>query len=81
LEKDRTMIRFSTIAANADVLGDDTPLVSEPDATRRQRRSGPERPEHRRGRAAAGGSNGAGRPGKDINAPGFLKDGDGQKPS
>jgi hypothetical protein len=74
------MIRFSTIAANADVLGDDTPLAAEPDAARRQRRGGPERPEHRRGRPAAGQS-GAGRPGKDINAAGFLKDEDGNKPS
>jgi hypothetical protein len=80
------MIRFSTVAANADVLGDNTPLASEPETVPRksraaaaQRRS-PERPEHRRGRAP-GKDSGNGRPGKDINAAGFVKDPDATKPS
>jgi hypothetical protein len=75
------MIRFNTIAANADVLGEDTPLAVEPDPARRQRRAGPERPEHRRGRPAGRSEPGPARPGKDINAPGFLRDEDGQQPS
>ncbi len=79
------MIRFSTVAANADVLGEDTPLAREPDTAGRktraaaaQRRS-PERPEHRRGRGP--GKDAGGRAGKDINAAGFVKDPDATKPS
>jgi hypothetical protein len=75
------MIRFSTIAANADVLGDDTPFAAEPSGADRTQRAVPERPEHRRGRPAGNDGRGAVRPGKDINAPGFLKDEDGNKPS
>jgi hypothetical protein len=74
------MIRFSTVAANADVLGDDTPLAAEPAGTDRARRVGPDRPEHRRGRGGNRDARAA-RPGKDINAAGFLKDEDANKPS
>lgn len=80
------MIRFSTVAANADVLGENTPLASEPDAVSRKSRAttaqrrGPERPEHRRGRGP-GKESGSARPGKDINAAGFVKDPDATKPS
>jgi hypothetical protein len=75
------MIRFSTVAANADVLGDDTPLAAEPQgADRATRRAGPDRPEHRRGRAGSKDLRSV-KPGKDINAPGFLKDEDASKPS
>lgn len=72
------MIRFSTVAANADVLGDDTPLAREPDSAARRPRTGPDRPEHRRGRQRG---TDAGKPGRDINAAGFLKDEDSKKPS
>ena len=78
------MIRFSTVAANADVLGEDTPLATDPNAdvagrrrTQVVRRSD-DRPEHRRGRQLKDGS---AKPGKDINAAGFLKDPDANKPS
>lgn len=78
------MIRFPTEAANADVLGDDTPLAQEPPGavsrSAPQPRSRTDRPEHRRGRAAARPAN-AGQPGKDINAAGFIKDDDAGKPS
>ena len=78
------MIRFPTEAANADVLGDDTPLAQEPPGvvsrSIQQSRPRTDRPEHRRGRAGACPDN-AGQPGKDINAPGFIKDDDAGKPS
>jgi hypothetical protein len=78
------MIRFSTVAANADVLGEDTPLATDPDgdvAGRRRTqvvRRSDDRPEHRRGRHL---KDGPARAGKDINAAGFLKDPDANKPS
>jgi hypothetical protein len=85
--KDRTMsIRFSTEAANADVLGDDTPAEGVPegmpgevgaDGTPRDRT---DRAPQRKGRASETES-GEARPGKDINAPGFVKDKDAGKPS
>lgn len=76
------MIRFPTEAANADVLGEDTPLAQEPGAGARraeQARHRTDRPEHRRGRAGTQPS--AGKPGEDINAAGFIKDDDGGTPS
>lgn len=75
-------IRFSTVAANADILGDDTVQHSSPesmppaDGTARDRtkrpRSQPSPAAESRGSEA--------KPGKDINAAGFLKDKDASKP-
>lgn len=78
-------IRFSTEAANADVLGEDTDSGSAKDGT-------PERavadgksadrftrnPQHERKRG--GSADGDAKPGKDINAAGFSKDKDEGKP-
>ena len=78
-------IRFSTEAANADVLGEDTPDAGPPQA--KPDGTGPDvvsgdrnRPAPDRGK---GGDNPGGdvKPGKDINAPGFVKDQDAGKPS
>ena len=78
------MIRFPTEAANADVLGQDTPLAEEPESmsgrsAAQRARGRPDRPEYRRGRQR-GQTSGA-KPGQDIDAPGFAKDPDGRKPS
>ena len=78
------MIRFSTVAANADVIGEDTPMA-EPQATPGEQRQGaadrqpPPRGGVRRERDGTPES-GAARPGHDINAPGFIKDKDAGKP-
>jgi len=77
-------IRFSTEAANADILGEDTAIPGVPegmpqavgtDGTPRDRsdRTGP-----RESKADA--SAGEAKPGKDINAAGFAKDKDASKP-
>ncbi len=77
-------IRFSTQAANADVLGDDAELSGTPegmpqavgaDGTPRGRADG--KPEFEREAAA---NKGDAKPGKDINAAGFIKDKDASKP-
>lgn len=79
------MIRFSTVAANADVIGDDTPMA-EPQRVPGEERHGPagrERNESdgvRRERDGAPES-GAARPGQDINAAGFIKDKDAGEPA
>ena len=77
-------IRFSTVAANADVLGDDTDSgssevgtperVADGKPTGRPAKS-PQR-ETWRGRS----EHGSPRPGEDINAAGFIKDQDASKP-
>lgn len=72
------MIRFSTVAANADVLGDDTPLASEPDVASRRPRIGPDRPEHRRGRQRG---KDVSKPSRDVNATGLPKGEESKKPS
>jgi len=77
-------IRFSTEAANADVLGDDadtgapqgTPRAAGANATPRQRFS---RPQYSERKAEDSPANQA-KPGKDINAAGFVKDKDSGKP-
>jgi hypothetical protein len=73
-------IRFSTEAANADVLGDD----SEPSGRRMPATpgaGGPPRNRFERGHGvAAGTAGGEPKPGKDINAAGFIKDKDSSKP-
>lgn len=79
------MIRFSTVAANADVIGDDTPMVEPQRAPGEQRRgpAGHERNERDGVRRERDGTpeSGAARPGQDINAPGFIKDEDAGKPA
>ena len=75
-------IRFSTEAANADFLGEDPEpgsattgaATASGDGASRRERHGRERPFTR--------STGLGevKPGKDINAPGFIKDKDAGKP-
>lgn len=79
-------IRFSTEAANADVLGEDTPDAGPPQG--RPDGTGPDVVSgDRSGRAPTGrgkpGDSPAGdvKPGKDINAPGSVKDQDAGKPS
>jgi hypothetical protein len=83
--KEFTMpIRFSTQAANADILGDDAETTGAPegmpqavgaDGTPRDRSDRkPER--HSRSPEAEGEV----KPGKDINAAGFVKDKDANKP-
>ena len=78
-------IRFSTEAANADVLGEDTDTNEMPDGmhkavgadgTPRQRFSR----SLQRDRKADDAPNEDGKPGKDINAAGFVKDKDSSKP-
>ena len=76
-------IRFSTEAANADVLGDDADSREAPggmpkgaDGTPRQRFSRTQQ----RDRSSADGAPDQAKPGKDINAAGFVKDKDSSKP-
>lgn len=77
--------RFSTQAANADVLGDDTPSnmpdgmpeAVGADGTHRDRRSDrAAKPEGKSDRSPGTEV----KPGKDINAAGFVKDKDAAKP-
>ena len=78
------MIRFSTVAANADVIGEDTPMA-EPQRTPGEQRQGaddrqpPQRGRLHRERDGAPES-GTAKPGQDINAAGFIKDKDAGKP-
>lgn len=75
-------MRFSTEAANADHLGKDTPDAADgmsegvgADGTPRDPKATPQaRTEDRRERDSEA------KPGKDINAPGFVKDKDADKP-
>jgi hypothetical protein len=77
-------IRFSTEAANADVLGDDTDTAGAPgvpkamgaDSRARQRFSRSQQGERATDLAPASQA----KPGKDINAAGFVKDKDSSKP-
>jgi hypothetical protein len=77
-------IRFSTEAANADILGDDTEASGKPEGMPKAvgadgtPRDGADRPQER-GNSPPAGDNEA-KPGKDINAPGFVKDKDASKP-
>lgn len=77
------MIRFTTVAANADVIGDDTPMA-EPQRAPGEQRRGPARgnePDGVRRERDGTPESGAARPGQDINAPGFIKDKDAGKPA
>jgi len=78
-------IRFSTEAANADVLGEDADTSSAPKGTSRAAGADgtPRRHFSRstpRSGSSADTSGGEAKPGKDINAPGFVKDKDSSKP-
>ena len=73
-------IRFSTVAANADILGDDAEISGGPEAppqaadntTRERKEQGnPRIADEQRAEA---------KPGKDTNAAGLLKDKDAGKP-
>jgi hypothetical protein len=77
-------IRFSTQAANADILGDDAETTGAPDGmppsvgadgTPRDRS---DRKAERQSRPPE--AKGEAKPGKDINAAGFVKDKDADKP-
>ena len=76
--------RFSTQAANADILGEDTPNATTEgmsdavgaDGTPRDRSDRKPKPQ-----APNASPEGEAKPGKDINAPGFVKDKDAAKPS
>ena len=78
-------IRFSTQAANADHMGTDAdapagmpdPLGA--DGTPRDRADRALRHEPRSGARAEPGKSNAGKAGKDINAPGFIKEKDSDK--
>ena len=77
-------IRFSTEAANADVLGDDADSSAPERSTKavgadgspRQRFSRPQQGDRRSGEPQADQA----KPGNDINAAGFVKDKDSSKP-
>ena len=74
-------IRFSTEAANADVLGDDADAGGMARAA-----GGDKKPRQRFSRSTPQGRNSAdtpadqAKPGKDINPAGFVKDKDSSKP-
>ena len=75
-------IRFSTEAANADILGED---VDDPTAAAAPRARAPHKGDDRFERTAPRQvrpqtSAGEGKPGKDINAAGFIKDKDAGEP-
>jgi hypothetical protein len=69
-------IRFPTEAANADILGDDMPNTT---AAGGQPKARAPRDRYERSRETYRPA-GDVRPGKDINAPGFIKDKDSNKP-
>ena len=75
-------IRFSTVAANADILGDDAEITDglegPPQAGDTTTRDSAEHGDGRKPRADA--QRGEAKPGKDINAAGLLKDKDAGKP-
>lgn len=75
-------IRFSTEAANADILGED---ADDPTAAATPRTRPPHRSDDRFERTAPRqarneSSAGEGKPGKDVNAASFLKDKDAGEP-
>ena len=74
-------MRFSTQAANADFLGEDTPDPAEgvgADGTPRDPKARKARPHARTSPRREPGDEA--KPGKDINAAGFVKDNDDGKP-
>jgi hypothetical protein len=70
-------IRFSTEAANADVLGEDPESTGATEAVPRADGAPKDRFERS---ARSGGTAGEAKPGKDINAAGFVKDKDSSQP-
>jgi hypothetical protein len=78
-------MRFSTEAANADVMGEDPQPSGGPEGMPRGRAETPTGRHDKRAGAhpkqgQARTSKDAGKPGKDINAAGFVKDKDASKP-
>lgn len=78
-------IRFSTEAANADILGEDMDTPGTPEGMTRAVGADGTQPDRYERRPKPGGksadaSAGEAKPGKDINAPGFIKDKDAAKP-
>jgi hypothetical protein len=74
-------MRFSTVAANADILGEDTPNATggtNPSSNDQRHEGGA--PKRRRYSGGATRQPGGGKPGEDINAAGFVKDKDADKP-
>lgn len=78
------MIRFSTVAANADLIDDAGP-TAEPHRGPEQQHGAAERDRHARGRVRRERDGapecGDAKPGQDINAPGFIKDRDAADPA
>jgi hypothetical protein len=77
-ERPNMPIRFSTVAANADFLCEDAAPEGAPEAT--QPLGAGSAPRARGERGSRPSRQGDARPGKDINAPGFIKDKDDSKP-
>jgi hypothetical protein len=74
--KELTMpIRFSTQAANADFLRDDTETTGASEGMPQGVGAG-DTPRERSGRRRTPNAEGEAKPGKDINAAGFVKDQD-----
>jgi len=66
-----TLIRFPTEAANADSMNEDAPRPAAKETPK---------PQRTQKQPAADSSDSAVKPGKDINAPGFVRDKDAGKP-
>lgn len=79
------MIRFNTVAANADVIGEDSPMAEPQRGPGQQRHDAAERDRQARGSARrerdGAPESGDAKAGLDINAPGFIKDKDAVKPA
>ncbi|HSV35839.1 MAG TPA: hypothetical protein VLI46_09790 [Ramlibacter sp.] len=73
-------IRFSTVAANADILGDETETHATPEALPQTagKNGAPRASEARPERAQP--RSGETKPGQDIHAAGFVKDKDAAEP-
>lgn len=71
-------IRFSTVAANADFLGDDAAPEGAREDLSGAGDAGTTGSDHRAARREP--REGEARPGKDINSAGFIKDKDSSKP-
>lgn len=75
-------MRFSTEAANADVMGEDLAPGTTPEGTPPAAGGAPRGPTaraHERGSKSRDAHEGEAKPGKDINAAGFIKDQDSGK--
>ncbi len=78
------MIRFTTVAANADVIGEDSSTTEPQRSPGEQRHGAAERDRSQRGgwRRERDGTPepGAAKAGQDLNAPGFITDKDAGTP-